>query len=98
MFRQGLRPFQAGLLSDSLFVVAQQTTDDIPSSGSADFDIALSGKSSGSVNTDALTIADLTVQELLVAALRDSDSLFRRCRLEAEEATGRSPGTGDIIS
>ena len=50
--------------------------------------IALSGKSSGSAQTDALTLADLTVQELIVAALRDSDPIFRRCRLEAEETTG----------
>lgn len=52
------------------------------------FDIAVGGKSSGSPNTDALTLADLTVQELLVAALRDCDPIFRRCRLEAEEYTG----------
>ena len=52
------------------------------------YDIALSGKHSGSANTDALTLADLTVQELLVAALCDGDPLFRRCRIEAEESTG----------
>ena len=52
------------------------------------FNIALSGKSSGSSNTDALTLADLTVQELVVSALRDRDPLFRNCRLEAEEETG----------
>ncbi len=52
------------------------------------FDIGVTGKSSGSPNTDALTLADLTVQELLVAALRDSDPLFRRCRIEGEEQTG----------
>lgn len=52
------------------------------------FNIALEGKSSGSSNTDALTLADLTVQELLVAALRDCDPIFRQCRLEAEETTG----------
>lgn len=51
-------------------------------------EIALEGKSSGSRETDALTLADLTVQELLVSALRDGDPLFRRCRLEAEEQTG----------
>jgi 3'(2'), 5'-bisphosphate nucleotidase len=33
-------------------------------------------------------LADLTVQELLVGALRDGDPLFRRCRIEAEESTG----------
>lgn len=50
--------------------------------------IALAGKSSGSRETDALTLADLTVQELLVGALRDLDPVFRRCRIEAEETTG----------
>ena len=49
------------------------------------FNISLDGKSSGSSNTDALTLADLTVQELLVAALRDRDPIFCKCRLEAEE-------------
>src|SRR5260370_39384164 len=52
------------------------------------FNIALEGKHSGSSSTDALTLADLTVQELLVGALRDGDPLFRQCRLEAEESTG----------
>lgn len=52
------------------------------------YDISLEGKSSGSANTDALTLADLTVQELLLAGLRDVDPLFRRCRIEAEEQTG----------
>jgi 3'(2'), 5'-bisphosphate nucleotidase len=52
------------------------------------FDISLTGKSSGSANTDALTLADLTVQELIVSALRDGDPLFRQCRIEAEEDTG----------
>jgi 3'(2'), 5'-bisphosphate nucleotidase len=50
--------------------------------------IALEGKSSGSPTTDALTLADLTIQELLVAALRDTDPIFRYCRIEAEESTG----------
>ncbi len=50
--------------------------------------IALDGKLSGNANTDALTLADLTVQELLVGALRDSDPVFRQCRLECEETTG----------
>src|ERR1700722_20179811 len=50
--------------------------------------IALSGKHSGSANTDALTLADLTIQELIVAALRDADPVLRACRIEAEEATG----------
>jgi 3'(2'), 5'-bisphosphate nucleotidase len=52
------------------------------------YDIGLGGKTSGSANTDALTLADLTVQEILVAALRDQHRLFRHCRLEAEESTG----------
>jgi 3'(2'), 5'-bisphosphate nucleotidase len=51
-------------------------------------DIGLSGKSSGFADTDALTLADLTVQELLVAALRDMGPVVRRCRIEAEETTG----------
>ena len=50
--------------------------------------IALSGKHSGSANTDALTLADLTIQELIVAALRDADPVLRTCRIEAEETTG----------
>ncbi|GIX03003.1 MAG: hypothetical protein KatS3mg113_0009 [Planctomycetaceae bacterium] len=51
--------------------------------------ISLVGKkNSGSAATDALTLADLTIQELLVAALRDTDPIFRCCRIEAEETTG----------
>lgn len=50
--------------------------------------ISLAGKASGSAGTDALTLADLTLQELLVAALRDSDPIFRHCRIDAEETTG----------
>ena len=52
------------------------------------FNIAVEGKSSGSANTDALTLADLSVQELLVAALRDANPILRSCRIEGEEATG----------
>jgi 3'(2'), 5'-bisphosphate nucleotidase len=52
------------------------------------YNIGLTGKSSGSALTDALTLADLTVQELIVAALRDLDPIFQTCRIEAEEATG----------
>lgn len=52
------------------------------------YNVALEGKSSGNANTDALTLADLTVQELLVAGLRDGDPVLRRCRIEAEEANG----------
>jgi len=50
--------------------------------------IALEGKSSGSANTDALTLADLSVQQLLVDGLRDACPLARGCRMEAEEETG----------
>jgi 3'(2'), 5'-bisphosphate nucleotidase len=50
--------------------------------------IAVSGKNSGNAATDALTLADLSVQELIVAALRDLDPQFRQCRVEAEETTG----------
>lgn len=52
------------------------------------FNIGLSGKTSGSAETDALTLADLTVQELVVSALRDRSPLFRECRIEAEESNG----------
>ncbi len=52
------------------------------------FDISVEAKSSGSPNTDALTLADLSVQELLVSCLRDTDPLFRQCRLQGEESTG----------
>jgi 3'(2'), 5'-bisphosphate nucleotidase len=52
------------------------------------YNIALGGKSSGSASTDALTLADLTIQELIVAALRDRDPIFRTCKIEAEEVTG----------
>lgn len=50
--------------------------------------VAVENKSSGYSNTDALTLADLTVQELLVGALRDRDPMFRQCRIEGEEETG----------
>ncbi len=62
--------------------------------------IALAGKQSGSATTDALTLADLTIQELLVAALRDSDPIFRYCRIEAEESTGdlaRFPEESELV-
>ena len=51
-------------------------------------DIALAGKHSGYASTDALTLADLSVQEILVAALRDMGPDVRACRIEAEESTG----------
>lgn len=50
--------------------------------------IAITGKTSGSALTDALTLADLTIQDLLVNALRDLDPIFLQCRIEAEESTG----------
>jgi 3'(2'), 5'-bisphosphate nucleotidase len=62
--------------------------------------IALSGKHTGSANTDALTLADLTIQELIVAALRDADPVLRRCRIEAEESTGdlaRFANEGELV-
>ena len=52
------------------------------------FDVSVEGKTSGSANTDALTLADLSLQELIVSALRDADPLLRQCRIEAEESTG----------
>ncbi len=52
------------------------------------YNVAIGGKQSGNVNTDALTLADLSVQELIVAALRDTDPVFRACRVEGEESTG----------
>ena len=50
--------------------------------------IAVTGKTSGSALTDALTLADLSIQDLLVNALRDLDPIFMQCRIEAEESTG----------
>ncbi|MGH7316986.1 MAG: inositol monophosphatase family protein, partial [Candidatus Rokuibacteriota bacterium] len=51
-------------------------------------DVAVGGKDSGSAETDALTVTDLGVQELLVSALRDAGPEVRACRIEAEEAAG----------
>src|SRR5258706_13242844 len=51
-------------------------------------DIAVSGKKSGFADSDPLTLADLTVQELLVAALRDMGPVVRQGRIEAEAGTG----------
>jgi len=53
-----------------------------------EFNISVDGKDSGNSNTDALTLADLSVQELLVAALRDADPILRKVRVEGEESTG----------
>lgn len=50
--------------------------------------ISLAGKQSGSAQTDALTLADLTVQDLVLSALRDLHPFFRTCRIEAEESNG----------
>lgn len=63
------------------------------------YDINVQGKSSGSAATDALTLADLSLQELIVAALRDCDPIFRHCRIDAEESTGdlqRFPQEADL--
>jgi 3'(2'), 5'-bisphosphate nucleotidase len=63
-------------------------------------DIALAGKHSGYASTDALTLADLSVQEILVAALRDMGPTVRQCRIEAEESTGdlgRFPRQGEWV-
>lgn len=64
------------------------------------FNVALATKGTGSALTDALTLADLTVQDLLVSALRDRDPVFRTCRIEAEEETGdltRFAATGEWV-
>jgi len=50
--------------------------------------ISLAGKGTGSAGTDALTLADLSLQEMIVAALRDCDPIFRHCSIDAEETTG----------
>lgn len=63
------------------------------------YNIRLDGKSSGSATTDALTLADISLQELIVAALRDCDPIFRYCRIDAEESTGdlaRFPQQADL--
>ncbi|MBS0206805.1 MAG: inositol monophosphatase [Planctomycetes bacterium] len=52
------------------------------------YNIRLEGKQSGSAGTDALTLADLSLQELIVSALRDTDPIFRYCRIDAEESVG----------
>lgn len=52
------------------------------------FNISVEGKGSGNANTDALTLADLSVQEILVAAMRDADPILKTCRMEGEESTG----------
>jgi 3'(2'), 5'-bisphosphate nucleotidase len=52
------------------------------------YNIAVQNKPAGRALTDALTLADLTLQELIVAALRDRDPIFCECCIEAEEKTG----------
>ena len=49
-------------------------------------DVAIESKGTGNVNTDALTLADLSLQDMLVCALRDVGATG--CRIEAEEETG----------
>jgi len=64
------------------------------------YDIALGGKASGLAETDALTLADLAVQELLLGAFRDAGPALRQCRVEAEEAAGdlaRFATSGDLV-
>ena len=50
--------------------------------------IAVESKATGNVNTDALTLADLSLQDMLVCALRDCGPAVTGCRIEAEEETG----------
>jgi 3'(2'), 5'-bisphosphate nucleotidase len=63
--------------------------------------IAVSGKSSGNPTTDALTLADLTIQELLVGAMRDQLFLPQMCSVQAEESVGDldrfAPGSPWVI-
>ena len=49
-------------------------------------DIAVASKESGNVNTDALTLADLSLQDFLLCALRDAG--LTHCCIQAEEETG----------
>ena len=51
-------------------------------------DIAVESKATGNVNTDALTLADLSLQAMLVTALRDCGSDVTGCAIQAEEETG----------
>ena len=83
----------APILDDLVNALRQETPELLRWGGAIarrlrQFNIALEGKSSGNANTDALTLADLTVQELVVAGLRDRSDIFRKCRIEAEEETG----------
>lgn len=81
------------IVNDVIDALMRDTPDLVRWSGAVakklrTFNIALAGKSSGNANTDALTLADLTVQELIVAGLRDRSPILRKCRLEAEEENG----------
>lgn len=50
--------------------------------------VAVEGKESGNANTDALTLADLSLQSMLITAIRDCGPVAKACRIEAEEDTG----------
>lgn len=50
--------------------------------------VAVTGKESGNANTDALTLADLSLQAMLITAIRDCGPDATACRIEAEEETG----------
>ena len=52
------------------------------------YNISITGKTSGYATTDALTLADITLQELLVSALRDIGGPVLKCQIEAEEENG----------
>ena len=51
-------------------------------------DVAVADKGVGYAAADALTLADLSIQEILVDAIRDFGDGFLECRLEVEEETG----------
>jgi len=51
-------------------------------------DVAVADKGTDYAAADALTLADLSIQEILVDALRDFGPDFHACRLEVEEETG----------
>jgi 3'(2'), 5'-bisphosphate nucleotidase len=52
------------------------------------YDIGLACKASGHANTDALTLTDLVVQELLVSAIGEQPVLGQRFSIQAEESVG----------
>lgn len=57
--------------------------------------IAVAGKTSGNATTDALTLADLAVQEILVSAVAEMLHIPRLCSVQAEETTGGLSGFDD---